>query len=85
MRGMQDAVNNPAETLDITITKIPEAGTDRKMTEAILKSTIELWKSANYGYVDPAAWAASYKFMRDAGFIQNEFDITKGYTNKFLQ
>ena len=85
MRGMQDAVNNPTETLDITIAKIPEAGTDRKMTEAILKSTIELWKSANYGYVDPAAWASSYKFMRDAGFIQNEFDITKGYTNKFLQ
>ena len=85
MRGMQDAVNNPAETLDITIAKIPEAGTDRKMTEAILKSTIELWKSANYGYVDPAAWSASYKFMRDAGFVQNEFDITKGYTNKFLQ
>jgi NitT/TauT family transport system substrate-binding protein len=85
MRGMQDAVNNPAETLDITIAKIPEAGTDRKMTEAILKSTIELWKSTNYGYVDPAAWASSYKFMRDAGFIQNEFDITKGYTNQFLQ
>ena len=85
LRGLQDTVNNPAEALDITIARLPEAGTDRRMTEAILKSTIELWKSPTFGYVDPSAWAASYKFMLDAGFITNEFDITKGYTNKFLQ
>jgi len=50
----------------------------------VLNATIDLWKNPQLGYVDPAAWAASYKFMKDAGFIKTEFDITKAYTNKFL-
>ena len=85
MRGIRYSIDNPNDALAITIQNIPEAGgTNFKTTEAVLNATIDLWKNPQLGYVDPAAWAASYKFMKDAGFIKTEFDITKAYTNKFL-
>jgi NitT/TauT family transport system substrate-binding protein len=85
LRGIRYSIDNPNDALAITIQNIPEAGgTNFKTTEAVLNATIDLWKNPQLGYVDPAAWAASYKFMKDAGFIKTEFDITKAYTNKFL-
>lgn len=85
MRGIQHTLNNPNEALTIVVQAIPEAGgSNLKMTEAVFQATTDLWKSPHLGYVDPAAWAASYKFMKDAGFIKTEFDITKAYTNKFV-
>jgi NitT/TauT family transport system substrate-binding protein len=85
MRGVQYSIDNPNDALTITIQNIPEAGgTNLKTTDAVLKATIDLWKSPHLGYVDPASWAASYKFMKDAGFIKTEFDVTKAYTNRFV-
>ncbi|MBM3127697.1 MAG: ABC transporter substrate-binding protein [Chloroflexi bacterium] len=85
MRGVQYSIDNPSDALAITIQNIPEAGgTNLRTTDAVLKATIDLWKSPHPGYVDPAAWAASYKFMKDAGFIKADFDVTKAYTNKFV-
>ena len=85
LRGVQYSMDNPNDALAITIQNLPEAGgTNLKTTDAVLRATIDLWKSPHLGYVDPAAWAASYKFMKDAGFIKTDFDITKGYTNKFV-
>ena len=85
LRGVQYSIDKPEDALAITIQNIPEAGgTNLKTTDAVLRATIDLWKSPHLGYVDPASWAASYKFMKDAGFIKTEFDVTKAYTNKFV-
>lgn len=85
LRGVQYTLDHPNEALAIVVQAIPEAGgSNLKMTEAVLQATMDLWKSPHLGYVDPAAWAASYKFMKDAGFIKTEFDITQAYTNKFV-
>ncbi len=85
LRGVQDTINDPNGALETTIANLPEAGgMSAPTTQAVLKGTIELWKSPHLGYVDPANWDASYKFMRDAGFIKTEFDLTKAYTNKFV-
>ena len=85
LRGVQYSMDNPNDALAITLQNLPEAGgTNLKTTDAVLGATIDLWKSPHLGYVDPAAWAASYKFMKDAGFIKTDFDMTQGYTNKFV-
>ncbi len=85
LHGLQDVVDNPSEALDATIANLPEAGGSTKpTTEAVLKATSDLWKTPRPGYVDPAAWAASATFMKDAGFIKTDFDVTKAYTNKFV-
>jgi NitT/TauT family transport system substrate-binding protein len=85
IRGMKEAVSNPNEALDATLANIPEAGgTNLQTTQAVLNATIDLWKAQRVGYSDPAAWAESYKFMKDAGFIKGDFDITSAYSNKFV-
>ena len=86
IRATQDTINNPSEALDATVANLPEAGgANLKTTQAILEATIELWKNSRVGYSDPAAWESSYKFMRAAEFIKNDFDVMKAYTNKFIQ
>ncbi len=85
LRGVQYSIEKPEDALAITLKNIPEAGgTNLKTTDGVLRATIDLWKSPHLGYVDPTSWAASYKFLKDAGFIKTEFDITKAYTNKFV-
>lgn len=85
MLGIQDTINNPNDALDITIQAVPEAGgQNRAASQAIIAATVPLWKSQHLGYVDQADWAASARFMKDAGFIKNEIDVTKAYTNKFV-
>ncbi len=85
MRGIRATLDKPDEAVAIFVQAVPEAGgSNLKMTEAVFQATLDLWMSPHPGYVDPAAWAASYKFMKDAGFIKTDFDITKAYTNKFV-
>jgi NitT/TauT family transport system substrate-binding protein len=85
MRGVQDTINNPEEALNISVQTLPEAGgANLNGSKAVLMATIALWKNPHLGYVDPADWAASAKFMRDAGFIKSDVDLNKLYTNKFV-
>ncbi|MBI4788051.1 MAG: ABC transporter substrate-binding protein [Chloroflexi bacterium] len=86
LRGLQDTIANPQDALAISVQNLPEAGGQNlPKTEAVLKASIKLWTSPRLGYVDPADWAASAKFMKDAGFIKSDIDVTKAYTNMFLQ
>ncbi len=85
LRGVQDTINNPGEALAISMQNLPEAGgQNQKTTEAVLNASIKLWQNARVGYVDPAAWASSAKFMKDAGLIKTEIEVTRAYTNQFV-
>ncbi|MBI3913930.1 MAG: ABC transporter substrate-binding protein [Chloroflexi bacterium] len=85
LRGVQDTIANPDEALNITVQAVPEAGgANLSTSKAVLAASIALWKSPRLGYVDPADWAASAKFMKDAGFTKGDFDLNKAYSNKFV-
>lgn len=85
VHAMQDTINNPSEALDISLQSLPEAGgSNLNSTKAVLDATIALWKSPHLGYNDPAGWDYSAKFMKDAGFIKTDIDVSKAYTNKFV-
>lgn len=85
LRGVQETVADPKGSLDASVKAVPEAGgTNLKTTEAVLNASIKLWTSPRPGYVDPADWQSSFKFMKDAGFIKTDMDIAKAYTNQFV-
>jgi len=85
MRGMDATRTNLGEALTICIQAAPELGGQNAPTsQAVLTATNELWKANRLGFVDPADWLASARFMKDAGFIKEEIDVTKAYTNKFV-
>jgi NitT/TauT family transport system substrate-binding protein len=85
LHGVQDTINNPDEALNLTLQSLPEAGGQNlKTSQAVLNATVKLMGSPHLGYVDPVDWAASAKFMKDAGFIKTDVDVSKIYTNKFV-
>jgi NitT/TauT family transport system substrate-binding protein len=85
LRGVQDTINNPDEALTISLQNLPEAGGQNlKTSQAVLNATVKLMANPHLGYVDPADWASSTKFMKDAGFITTDVDVSKLYTNKFV-
>ncbi len=84
-RGIQDTLANPEEALTISAQAVPEiGGANLNTSRAVLAASIALWKNPRIGYVDPADWAASYKFMKDAGFIKGDIDLNKAHTNQFV-
>ncbi len=85
LRSVQDTLDNPKDALDISLQNLPEAGGQNlKSSQAVFDATLTLWKNARLGYVDPADWDASAKFMKDAGFIKEDVDMSKAYTTQFL-
>lgn len=85
LRGLADTNSNPQEALAISIQVVPEIGQNQKSSEAILSASIKLWQNQRLGFSDPAAWAASAKFMKDAGIIKGDIDVTKAYANAFVR
>ncbi len=85
VRALDYTVKNPDQALDISVQALPEAGgSNIKTTQGVLQASIDLWKSPRIGYVDPADWTESAKFMKDAGFIKTDIDVSKAYTNQFV-
>lgn len=85
LHGLQDTLTKPDEALAISLQNLPEAsGQNQKTTETVLNASIKLWQNPRLGYVDPAAWSASAKFMKEAGLIKTDIDITKAYSNQFV-
>jgi len=85
MRGVDATRTNLGEALTMCLQAAPELGGQNTPTsQAVLAATNELWKANRLGFVDPADWLASARFMKDAGFIKEEIDVTKAYTNKFV-
>ncbi len=85
VRALDYTVKNPDQALDISVQALPEAGgSNLKTTQGVLQASIDLWKNPRIGYVDPADWTESAKFMKDAGFIKTDIDVSKAYTNQFV-
>lgn len=85
LRGVQDTINNPDEALQLTVKQVPEAGSDNLPTsKAVLNASIPLWKNTRLGETRLADWQAMEQFMRAAGFISTDVDVTKAFTNDTL-
>ncbi|MBI5305836.1 MAG: ABC transporter substrate-binding protein [Chloroflexi bacterium] len=85
VRGIEATRGNLDEALTICVQAAPELGGQNiRTSQAVLAATNELWKAPRIGFVDPADWLASARFMKDAGFIKEDVDVSKAYTNKFV-
>jgi NitT/TauT family transport system substrate-binding protein len=86
LRGIQDTLDNPDEALQIAVKHVPEAGGDNLATsKAVLQASLPLWQNTQLGETQLADWQAMEQFMRAAGFINSEVDVSKAFTNDFLK
>jgi len=68
LRAMDEIAADPQVGLDAAIARVPELGSSRDAQLAILKATIDTWKTPytlahGLGAIDRAAWSASIDFM----------------------
>jgi NitT/TauT family transport system substrate-binding protein len=85
LRGVQETINDPAEALEITLKRVPEASGEAAATSrAILDASIPLWINSRLGETRLADWQAMEKFMREAGFIETPVDVNQAFTNDLL-
>lgn len=90
-RGLKDTLDDPEAAFKLSLTYIPEIGTDRQPQElAKLKEALPLWRSAasdanGLGYSDPAAWQTTYSFLRDSKLLQREVDVQQAFTNDLVR
>ena len=82
-RGLADAIANPDEAYAIS-KKYVEALTDDPLEKQVLAATIEMWKTQQPGYSNPAAWETMQKTLLDTGLLAAPQDLGKAYTNQFV-
>ncbi len=69
LRAMREIEADPKVGLDAAVKRVPELGQDREGQLAVLRATIETWRSPHtaangLGAIDRDAWTKSVEFMR---------------------
>lgn len=87
IRAMDEIAADPQKGLDASVAAVPDLGKDPAQQLAVLKATIETWKSpsgAAYGAIDTAGWQASLDFMTKLGLVPNAVTLDRLVTDSLL-
>lgn len=83
MRGLQDALANPAEAYEIS-KKFVEGLGDERMN--VLEATLPMWQADPLGMSDPAAWENTERVLLEMGFLDAPLaDLEAAFTNQFVE
>ena len=84
-KGYDYAIENPSEAADILLKHVPELSEDLiRKSQAYLS---EKYKddAPYWGYQKQEVWDRYMEWLYEYGFIDEKIDMTKAYTNDFLQ
>lgn len=85
LRGIADTIANPKQAYEISKKYVENlAQADQIVQQQVLQSSIEFWKADRLGYSDPAAWENMQKILIEMGLIKEPLDLTKAFTNEFI-
>jgi NitT/TauT family transport system substrate-binding protein len=81
LRAMSEIVANPEAGLDDAVREVPELGEDRPTQLAILRATVDMWRSPytdqhGLGAIDADAWRRSIEFMQTLPDVEVKPDLT---------
>ncbi len=85
LNGISDTIADPKAAIEISKTYIPNfKELDAAVQEQILMTSIEMWKTKQLGYSDPAAWDNMKSTLVEMGLVKDSLDIKAAYTNEFI-
>ncbi len=89
LRGVQYAIDNPEETVEIAKDYVPTLTDAEQEASAlqVLQATIPLWEALDgeeLGSGDPADWEAMEAFLLEYGLLEAEVDIDDVFTTDYL-
>lgn len=82
-KGVADTIADPNAAYDISRKYIKDLGDD-PVQRQVLVNSIPLWKTAQPGYSDPAAWKLTQDTLISMGLITQPLDLNAVYSNAFL-
>jgi ABC-type nitrate/sulfonate/bicarbonate transport system substrate-binding protein len=83
-RGYQEAMKDPSSAVDALMKAAPELDRDLVTRSAYYLSTRYSEDPAAWGRQERAVWTRFTTFLRKAGLIEGDFDVSAAYTNDFL-
>lgn len=85
-KGLEYAVNNPEEAVNIYISFNPDAESQRKVSQDLWNAFIEEYhyKTSLPGFESPQDWQKSQDVLYDTGLITKKTNIPDMYTNEFI-
>jgi NitT/TauT family transport system substrate-binding protein len=85
IKGLSDTIANPAEAFSMSASVIPNfSELDADVQKQVLETSIEQWQTDRLGYSDPQAWENMQNVLLGMGFISEEMDLSKAFTNEFI-
>jgi NitT/TauT family transport system substrate-binding protein len=83
-RGLADTISDPKAAYSISQKYVDNLAADDAVQMDVLKSSIDLWQTPQWGYSDPKAWDLTLSTLKAMGQITTDVDLTKVYSNAFL-
>lgn len=86
LRGLEYTLANPDEAFEIVRQVVTEITDEDAPTQrAVLDASLLLWQSDSPGVSSAEAWQESATFMKEAGLIDKEVDVSQVFTNEFIE
>lgn len=83
-KGYEYAIKNPSDAVDILIKEVPEI--NQELVKESQKFLAERYQAdaATWGLQKEEVWQRYTDWMFENGFIDKKIDVTKAYTNEFV-
>ena len=88
LKGVEFAIENPEETVEIAKKFVPTLEDEQQATDAlaVLQASIPLWQADGVaiGSSDPDAWQQTADFLQSHGLLANPVAVADVYSADFL-
>jgi ABC-type nitrate/sulfonate/bicarbonate transport system substrate-binding protein len=83
-KGYEYAIKNPEDAADILIKEVPEINPELVIESQKFLSERYQADAATWGLQKDEVWQRYTDWMFENGFIDKKIDVTKAYTNEFI-
>ena len=89
LQGVEYAIDNPEETVEIAKDYVPTLTDEEQEQSAleVLRATLPLWEvedGGELGHADPARWEAMEMFLLEHGLLEAEVDVDDVFSPDYL-
>lgn len=87
LRGVQYAIDNPDEAVEIARDYVPTLTGDEQLADAraVLEATLPMWAATGEpGASEPSSWESMLAFFAAHGIVSGDMDVDAAYSNDYL-
>ncbi len=86
LKGIEYSIQNPDDAYEICKKYVENlANADEKLQKQVLLNSIEQWKTDQPGVSKDSSWQNMQRILIKMGLMKSELDLTRAYTNEFVQ